>query len=120
MTTAPRTRTGIHGDIAGPLNKFLLMPRHEPGMPDPHRFPVFPRLPSGPLRMDGVHRSSIALPEHFIGRRREMQYVLHSLLSGRRIVTIQGPPGIGKTAMAKVRHPPVAPAPCKPTPMFAC
>jgi non-specific serine/threonine protein kinase len=61
------------------------------------------RNPSGTQRTGGAAGAAGALPRprtSFVGREREVAALRHRLLGGARLVTLTGPPGVGKTRLA--------------------
>jgi len=73
VATAPVSRTGsmtgastVEKVVA---NKFLLLPACPREPNDFHAVSVLGNTKSGRVQVDGYHRSNMALPEHFIGRR---------------------------------------------------
>mmetsp|Transcript_21397 Transcript_21397/g.39845 ORF Transcript_21397/g.39845 Transcript_21397/m.39845 type:complete len:804 (+) Transcript_21397:164-2575(+) len=81
------------------LNKFVLLPRE--GVD--HNVSIFETTPYIP---DAGHESSIlpqsscpSPPSHFLGRNNLLQNIVNRILvQKQRLITIHGPPGIGKTA----------------------
>ena len=84
-------------DPSGEADKFLLLPAY-----GDHAEVIFPELPDGQAR--NLSRTALpnnlpAMPEGFVGRSIDTQCVVE-LLTERRLVTITGAPGIGKTALS--------------------